>query len=135
MNLFDLGGQLLRVGKAITPPETVTPPNSNLLNQPFGGYAGAAAAATSAISALNPSIGLSIPSLAASGALNTPGLASKLSEIVSLSSFPFVLFRLIIVKALISFFVDIRWFFQQSDSTKCGRFITYVLLTLQSILF
>ena len=88
MNLFDLGGQLLRVGKAITPPETVTPPNSNLLNQPVGGYAGAAAAATSAISALNPSIGLSIPSLAASGALNTPGLASKLSEIVSLSSFP-----------------------------------------------
>lgn len=80
LNMLDLGGQLLRVGRAITPPETVTPPNSNLLNQPFGGYAGAAAAATSAISALNPNlpISLSINSLSTTGT----GLTTKLSEIV-----------------------------------------------------
>lgn len=81
MNMFDLGGQLLRVGKAITPPETVTPPNSNLLNQPFGGYAGAAAAVSSAISALNPNVTISIPPLS-SGTISTAGLTSKLNEIV-----------------------------------------------------
>lgn len=78
MNMFDLGGQLLRVGKAITPPDTVTPPNSNLLNQPFGGYVGAAAAASSAINALNPNISIS----ASISNLGGVGLASKLSEIV-----------------------------------------------------
>jgi RNA recognition motif-containing protein len=72
MNLFDLGGQLLRVGKAITPPETVTPTNSSLLNQPFGGYPTTTATIT-ATSVINPSL-LS---------------ASKISEIVGVFLFIF----------------------------------------------
>ncbi|ESO82632.1 hypothetical protein LOTGIDRAFT_108708 [Lottia gigantea] len=53
MNLFDLGGQYLRVGKAITPPEVLEAPSTGPLSMPTAA-AVAAAAVTAKITAMDP---------------------------------------------------------------------------------
>ena len=55
MNLFDLGGQLLRVGRAVTPPEGVTSAASESTQSPLesGGSGGAADAAVASLTVLN----------------------------------------------------------------------------------
>ncbi|KAG1651800.1 Poly(U)-binding-splicing factor PUF60 [Nymphon striatum] len=54
MNLFDLGGQYLRVGKAITPPNTITQPTAAPTNSTMPTAAAvAAAAATAKIQAMD----------------------------------------------------------------------------------
>lgn len=52
MNLFDLGGQLLRVGRSITPPNAVSPPPISTTGLPTAA-AVAAAAATAKIQAMD----------------------------------------------------------------------------------
>ena len=49
MNLFDLGGQFLRVGRAITPPQTMAQPEP--VPPEIAAAAAAAAAASRAIAA------------------------------------------------------------------------------------
>lgn len=61
MNLFDLGGQLLRVGRAITPPNALMAPSTNSTMPTAAAVA--AAAATAKIQAMDS---LSTPSTAAS---------------------------------------------------------------------
>ena len=51
MNLFDLGGQFLRVGRAITPPQTNKEPEPEPVPPEIAAAAAAAAAASRAIAA------------------------------------------------------------------------------------
>ncbi|CAN8023658.1 unnamed protein product, partial [Ixodes persulcatus] len=81
MNLFDLGGQYLRVGRAITPPNALTPPSAQSCMPTAAAVA--AAAATAKIQAMDAvannalALGLSSPGVIGSPAavIPPPGLA------------------------------------------------------------
>lgn len=76
MNLFDLGGQYLRVGRAITPPNALTPPSAQSCMPTAAAVA--AAAATAKIQAMDAvaSNALGIPLQALGGpVIPPPGLA------------------------------------------------------------
>ncbi|CAM1302454.1 PUF60 (predicted), partial [Pycnogonum litorale] len=80
MNLFDLGGQYLRVGKAITPPHTVTQPNAAPANSTMPTAAAvAAAAATAKIQAMDAVSSSPLNSL--SGSASTASPSSGFSSI------------------------------------------------------
>uniref|UniRef100_A0A1E1X4F3 Putative polypyrimidine tract-binding protein puf60 rrm superfamily n=1 Tax=Amblyomma aureolatum TaxID=187763 RepID=A0A1E1X4F3_9ACAR len=81
MNLFDLGGQYLRVGRAITPPNALTPPSAQSCMPTAAAVA--AAAATAKIQAMDAvannalALGLSSPGVIGSSAaavIPPPGL-------------------------------------------------------------
>lgn len=78
MNLFDLGGQLLRVGRSITPPNLTSPPRESNSRLPTAA-AIAAAAATAKIQALD-AIQAHVLNTATSGALKSlpPSVISSL---------------------------------------------------------
>ncbi|XP_037945485.1 poly(U)-binding-splicing factor half pint [Teleopsis dalmanni] len=87
MNLFDLGGQLLRVGRSITPPNALVCPTTNSTMPTAAAVA--AAAATAKIQALdavasNAVLGLSAtsPSLGISP-ITAPGVVSKVLPIAT----------------------------------------------------
>lgn len=88
MNLFDLGGQLLRVGRAITPPNALMGPTTNS-SMPTAA-AVAAAAATAKIQAMdavacNAVLGLS----AAAPTLGIPSISAVLpTKVVTLATAP-----------------------------------------------
>lgn len=82
MNLFDLGGQYLRVGRAITPPNALTPPSAQSCMPTAAAVA--AAAATAKIQAMDAvannalALGLSSPGVLGSSSaavIPPPGLA------------------------------------------------------------
>lgn len=81
MNLFDLGGQYLRVGRAITPPNALTPPSAQSCMPTAAAVA--AAAATAKIQAMDAvannalALGLSSPGVIGSptAVIPPPGLA------------------------------------------------------------
>ncbi|XP_077544432.1 poly(U)-binding-splicing factor hfp isoform X3 [Haemaphysalis longicornis] len=82
MNLFDLGGQYLRVGRAITPPNALTPPSAQSCMPTAAAVA--AAAATAKIQAMDAvannalALGLSSPGVLGSSpaaVIPPPGLA------------------------------------------------------------
>uniref|UniRef100_G3MKM6 RRM domain-containing protein n=2 Tax=Amblyomma TaxID=6942 RepID=G3MKM6_AMBMU len=88
MNLFDLGGQYLRVGRAITPPNALTPPSAQSCMPTAAAVA--AAAATAKIQAMDAvannalALGLSSPgairsSSAAALGLSSPGVIGSSS--------------------------------------------------------
>ncbi|XP_064465553.1 poly(U)-binding-splicing factor PUF60-like isoform X1 [Ornithodoros turicata] len=91
MNLFDLGGQYLRVGRAITPPNALTPPSAQSCMPTAAAVA--AAAATAKIQAMDavassalgiplqalggpviPPPGLAIPAMVPQGLVGAPGV-------------------------------------------------------------
>ncbi|XP_049520653.1 poly(U)-binding-splicing factor half pint-like isoform X4 [Dermacentor silvarum] len=80
MNLFDLGGQYLRVGRAITPPNALTPPSAQSCMPTAAAVA--AAAATAKIQAMDAvannalALGLSSPGAIRSSSAAALGLSS-----------------------------------------------------------
>ncbi|XP_077499412.1 poly(U)-binding-splicing factor hfp isoform X4 [Amblyomma americanum] len=80
MNLFDLGGQYLRVGRAITPPNALTPPSAQSVMPTAAAVA--AAAATAKIQAMDAvannalALGLSSPGAVLSSSAAALGLSS-----------------------------------------------------------
>ncbi|XP_077499609.1 poly(U)-binding-splicing factor hfp isoform X14 [Amblyomma americanum] len=98
MNLFDLGGQYLRVGRAITPPNALTPPSAQSVMPTAAAVAAAAATAkiqamdavannalalglsspgvigSSSAAAVIPPPGLTIPTLVPPGLVGPPGV-------------------------------------------------------------
>uniref|UniRef100_A0A023FNK2 Putative polypyrimidine tract-binding protein puf60 rrm superfamily n=1 Tax=Amblyomma cajennense TaxID=34607 RepID=A0A023FNK2_AMBCJ len=98
MNLFDLGGQYLRVGRAITPPNALTPPSAQSCMPTAAAVAAAAATAkiqamdavannalalglsspgvigSSTAAAVIPPPGLTIPTLVPPGLVGPPGV-------------------------------------------------------------
>ncbi|XP_075737875.1 poly(U)-binding-splicing factor hfp isoform X4 [Rhipicephalus microplus] len=74
MNLFDLGGQYLRVGRAITPPNALTPPSAQSCMPTAAAVA--AAAATAKIQAMDAVANNALAlGLATSGVIGSPSAA------------------------------------------------------------
>lgn len=88
MNMFDLGGQLLRVGRSITPPNLTSPPRESNSRLPTAA-AIAAAAATAKIQALD-ALQAHVLNTATSGALKSLP-SSVISSLIKPTSPPSIL--------------------------------------------